>query len=374
MQIRNNVLLVIPSRMSSVISLHDYATIERPEIEWLIPGLVPKTGNIVLAAPPKTGKTNLALQLAFAVCSGGAFLGKRANRGNVLYLYVDSDEDLFVDRIRDLIAAGLPIPTNLLIPKPELRPHPLNVLASRTQDWVRNAMRDADPDLVIVDVVRKLHSANEDNSTEMKNVADIFGELFHKTWAPDGARDPIVLYLHHTYKIRQDTKDGRNAGRPRASEAGRGSSFVAGDASANWLMLGGILSMESRFHEDLNYTYVKDKHGLLNFPETFKTLDLMDQLVKLCERYPEKTHAELAGTVRQLYELPQSTYYRYMKGVACVHVVSRRSRISGAIQRVPTTVDASTVDRLIGTSSAPQPPSCPSSNPEQTPDRSASGS
>ena len=324
-----------------VISLHEYATIERPEVEWLIPGVVPKTGCIELVGPPRSSKTFLALQLCFAICTGGAFLGKRANPGKALYFYTDSDEQLFMERIRDLEAAGIPTPSNLLIPHPDDKPYPLNILNARTQKWMRSAVEQADPDFIVIDVLRKVHNAEENSSTEQKHVADIFEGIFKRDWREEKDRGNCILYLHHTTKIKSD------APRPRASDAGRGSGFMAGNTSSNWLMLGGILSMEGRFHEDLHYTYERDRHGLLSFPECIKTLDLMDQLVKLCERNPTLSHAQLAKHALELYQLPQSTYYRYMKGVACVHAVAGRSRIAAAVHR-----EAVPALPLLGTHSA----------------------
>ena len=335
----------------SVISLREYATIERPEIQWLVPGLVPRTGSIVLTAPPKTGKTFLALQLSLAICTAGSFLGKRASQGTVLYLYVDRDEDLFVDRVRELIHAGVPFPNNLVIPHPSTKPHPLNVMTPKTQTWLRNAVRQASPDLIVVDVIRKLHNSQENDSTEMKEVGDVLEGLFCCPWRPVGEQDVCVLFLHHTYKLKKDSP------RPDASEAGRGSSFMSGDASANWLMYGGILSLQGRFHEDLHFTYEKDHYGLLSFPEEVKTLDLIDQLVKLCERHPERSHYDLAKEAYALFKIPQSTYYRYMRGSACVHAVAARQRLSGAVQRVSVPVVPPVADHSADTGTACSAPS-----------------
>ncbi len=45
-----------------------------PEAGWLIDGLLPADGWTLLSAPPKVGKTTLALQLAYAVGCSGNFL------------------------------------------------------------------------------------------------------------------------------------------------------------------------------------------------------------------------------------------------------------------------------------------------------------
>lgn len=63
-------------------------SVEHPALEWVVPELLPE-GYTILAGRPKVGKSILALQLAEAVAAGGMFLGRRVQKGKVLYLAVE---------------------------------------------------------------------------------------------------------------------------------------------------------------------------------------------------------------------------------------------------------------------------------------------
>lgn len=56
--------------------------------EFLVDGILPK-GVCLLGAPPKSGKSWMALDLAIQVSSGGLFLGRRCKEAGVLYLTLE---------------------------------------------------------------------------------------------------------------------------------------------------------------------------------------------------------------------------------------------------------------------------------------------
>ena len=59
-----------------------------PEPRWIVPDILPE-GLAPLAGRPKVGKSWLALQIACAVGTGGSLLGRRVNRGKVLYIALE---------------------------------------------------------------------------------------------------------------------------------------------------------------------------------------------------------------------------------------------------------------------------------------------
>ena len=54
----------------------DLLKVEEPKEDWLVEGLTPVGGNVLLAGYPKTYKTMFLLELAVALASGTPFLGK----------------------------------------------------------------------------------------------------------------------------------------------------------------------------------------------------------------------------------------------------------------------------------------------------------
>lgn len=65
------------------------ANLKAPDL--IIDGLLP-CGLCVLAAPPKTGKSWLCLEMADAVSTGGPFWGRKTVKGDVLYLALEDSE------------------------------------------------------------------------------------------------------------------------------------------------------------------------------------------------------------------------------------------------------------------------------------------
>lgn len=58
-----------------------------------IDGLIKGNRVSIITGRPKSGKTTLALDMAYQIASGGTFLNKKCNKAQVLYISQDSDED-----------------------------------------------------------------------------------------------------------------------------------------------------------------------------------------------------------------------------------------------------------------------------------------
>ena len=80
-----------PPAMPVLKSAADLMALEFTPIRWLIPGLLPE-GLMLLAARPKVGKSWLALDVGIATATGGEVLGRRVERGDVLYLALEDGD------------------------------------------------------------------------------------------------------------------------------------------------------------------------------------------------------------------------------------------------------------------------------------------
>ena len=57
--------------------------------DFLVPGMLPRGGSVILAGDAKAGKTLLAYELAYAVATGGEFLGEKVPQGKVLLFQIE---------------------------------------------------------------------------------------------------------------------------------------------------------------------------------------------------------------------------------------------------------------------------------------------
>jgi len=254
--------------------------------------------------PPKQGKSFLALQVALAVAQGRDFLGQKSVPGTVWYLQLDTSEAIWRARIQRLDEGGEDMTGPVLLAHPADIPRPYNISTMAFQAFVRDALKECDPVLVIVDVLRKVHSADENDSTEMKRVFDILGELFEGR---------SLFLVHHTKKIKEDTEN------PDPNNVSRGSSFITGDADALWLLFNRKLKIVSRFDEDLMYRAERLPSGLWRFPDIIHRTEAQERALSLCAEYPEKSHGQLAEVAETRWGMSRASYYRYLGGQVCAH-------------------------------------------------------
>ena len=78
------------------ISMADLFDMPAEEVSWLVDGLLPIGGVMILASKPKVGKTVLAKNLALSVARGKRFLGRRCEAGVVLWLALEESKDQVV--------------------------------------------------------------------------------------------------------------------------------------------------------------------------------------------------------------------------------------------------------------------------------------
>jgi RecA-family ATPase len=67
-------------------------TLDTTRINYLIKGLLPRTGLVVIWGPPKCGKSFWALDLAMHVALGSPYRGRRTRQGAVIYLALEGAE------------------------------------------------------------------------------------------------------------------------------------------------------------------------------------------------------------------------------------------------------------------------------------------
>jgi hypothetical protein len=184
-----------------IISIGDLKKREYPPVSWIIKDLIPE-GLIVLAASPKIGKSWLAMQLCFALGTGGKFLRHfKASYGKSLYM--DLEQPARRTQSRVLAMPGSPDE---------------NVdFVHRWPTYADGGFKKLDqylaenPDvrLVVVDVLAKLvgkKPSGGGNAYDMEY--DIYGELKSIT----DAHQVTTIAIHHDNKTLAEDKFDRISG------------------------------------------------------------------------------------------------------------------------------------------------------------------
>ena len=217
--------------MVRTVPLDDYVKLERPSLNWLIPGYLPKPGMLLLLGEPFAGKSFLAFQLGLMLAQGGMFLHKKCHQSRVLYLQFDPSELIWRDRILSIQHAGVNLSGPLFMVHPDDNPRSMHILTGEHQRFLQDCLTAAQPEVVIIDVLREIHNCDEQDSTQMKQVGDALMQIFHGY---------SLVILHHTRKFDSEKPI-------EVINSSRGSSYMAGKADATWLIHQSKLHIVSRF-------------------------------------------------------------------------------------------------------------------------------
>jgi KaiC/GvpD/RAD55 family RecA-like ATPase len=90
-------------------SLSDLLDEPDEPIDWILENRIPAGGIVLLAAPPKAGKSTLARELALCVATGSPFLGWSTTPGRVWYFAFQDKRKEIKRHFRRLGAARSPL-------------------------------------------------------------------------------------------------------------------------------------------------------------------------------------------------------------------------------------------------------------------------
>jgi len=186
-----------PQKRSPFTPLTLQEVADLPPPEWLIVGLVPADGLVVLYGEPAAGKSFLALDWGLSVATGLAWLGHEVMQGEVVYIYAEGARGLARRANAWLREHGVAdaqlfraVPVAVPIPDPRER--------SEFVKAVRSVSRDAQ--LIIIDTLaRNFGDGNESLAQDMNGFVNGCDHL--RAEFPGAT----VLVVHHSGK---DQKKG----------------------------------------------------------------------------------------------------------------------------------------------------------------------
>jgi len=188
-------------KIETFISLSEFMKQGSEEVEWLLKGIIPKSGITILAAKPKVGKTLLTFNLALCVASGRPYLGRETRQGAVILIQMEDPQDLMKQRFK-VMGYGEECPICICQKMLNLNKN-FNELMDKIEKYR--------PVLVIFDPLIYLTNIKDENSAV--DVANAFKPLRKIALEKETA----VLVVHHHRK-----------GENNSEEAMRGSSAIMG--------------------------------------------------------------------------------------------------------------------------------------------------
>lgn len=141
--------------------------LERPPV--IINGMVP-AGLTILAGAPKRGKSWLALKMAVSVAAGEAFLGQQTERGDVLYLDLESRQYRVQDRLGKILAGRAPELLQIAHESGRLEAG----LAEQLEMWCQSVQH---PVLIIIDTLGRVKGGSRKGENAYEGDTRILGDL-----------------------------------------------------------------------------------------------------------------------------------------------------------------------------------------------------
>lgn len=278
----------------------------------LIDGVLRQGHKMMIAGPSKAGKTFLLIELAWAIASGGAWIGQNCQKGKVLYINLEVDAASCDHRFRT-VAQRLGIPREAVqnVHVWNLRGH--NETLSGLLPPLLRRCRNERYAAIIIDPAYKINAGDENSAAEVAKFCNMIDQISRETGAS-------MIYCHHHSKGAQ----GRKNSMDRAS----GSGVFARDADALIDLLEVTVSrhrraqLENGLVCDLCCLYLYGCGVRISASERYdepvirrraetelppkKWQELQDQIAAVRKRSANMTLWKVSSTLREFPSLPQS--------------------------------------------------------------------
>lgn len=206
-----------PTGMLDTITAKELQNKHIPPIVFLVDQILPQ-GLALLSAPPKYGKSWMALDLCLSVAMGHPFMGYTTTQASTLYLALEDSFRRLQSRMQRICKDHLaPENFSLAITADTLD----NKLSEQIADHLE---KRPDTKLLVIDVLERVRSAGGRNNSSAYN-ADYKDMSSLKKIADE--HDLCVLIVHHNRKM-QDVTDSYNMI--------SGTNGIMGGADTIWVM------------------------------------------------------------------------------------------------------------------------------------------
>ena len=268
---------------------------ERPED--VISGLLPLETVMLLYGPPKTGKSLLLMNLAMHLAAGKPWHHLQISRQwKVLYVSAEGGQWMLIDRVAHLRTGEVvPTPESLAlwaVPSFDIR-------SDADYAALEDAVDKWHAEIIIIDPLQKIHTADENDNQAMQAVMNQFRSLI------TSQRRSLIL-SHHARK---------------SGDAARGASSILGEADSIVR-----LDFEDRKHHGRGRRlYFEDLRHAESPPDLYLTLDPntltflasesegVDLVVNILAEKGELTQAELKDAVMDRGGISRSRAYQLIK-------------------------------------------------------------
>lgn len=161
--------------------------------QWLIENLIPTGSLALLSAPPKHGKSMIALDVLTSICSGAKAMGEYSVpvKGKALYFALEDTATIIKGRAKAFCQKKkVPLESLDLFVYAD---QPLLIDTPEGKLGFENLIKDIKPSFVVLDNLARIHTSNENNAAAM-------GEIFEYLKGVTRLYNCTVLVICHSGK------------------------------------------------------------------------------------------------------------------------------------------------------------------------------
>jgi len=161
-------------------------------VDWLLVDLIEAGDQWIVSGPPKSGKSMFALSMAIKISKGESFIGYECPiPKTVLYFDLELKDRIFWSRALRMVNNDF---KDLCEDRNLVRPTGLgamDIFQADDVEKISTAVKMVKPDLIIWDVLSRLHRCEENDNGAMKKVLQRIRELSEKS---------AHVIVHHSRK------------------------------------------------------------------------------------------------------------------------------------------------------------------------------
>jgi len=194
---------MLPGNLPERFSRSELKRMKIPATRWLVDKLI-APGLTLLAAPPKAGKSYLALQMALCVAAGKPFLDRETNASKVVYFDLEQWHALMLER-DDRISAAHAIPDEVPLDYGLTMPTGEGAITAMTEEINRGAL------LIVVDIFARIRDELNEDAKKNAYARDyaVIAQI-----ADFALRYPevAIIVIHHANKGKHDEWQAKISG------------------------------------------------------------------------------------------------------------------------------------------------------------------
>jgi hypothetical protein len=179
----------------SVIDIYEFLAMELPPRDNILAPWLPRQGLAMIHSKRGIGKTFMALNIAYAVACGAAFLRWEASQpAGVLYIDGEMPGNVIQERLAQIVKSNELVPEKaLLLMSPDLQEQAMPDLSTSEGQKAVNGYLSQDIELIILDNISTLSRSGKENEAQ--------SWLPLQEWALRlRAQGKSILFIHHSGK------------------------------------------------------------------------------------------------------------------------------------------------------------------------------